>query len=212
MTPIKAIIFDLDGVIVTTEHNHYLAWKKTADQLGIPFSENENEMLKGLSRIDSLKVILHLGNKEISDDQFNQLIDEKNTFYRESIANLSREDLLPGVLNVLEQAKSKGIPLAVGSASKNAPFIVGLLELDPYFEIVVDGTMVKNPKPNPEVFLCAAKHLNVDPAECIVLEDAESGINAAKAGGFRAIGVGNKHIAELADYYLNDLTEFNFNI
>lgn len=208
----KALIFDLDGVIVTTEHNHFVAWKKTADQLGVPFTERENERLKGLSRVDSLNEILHLGNIEISASQFNQLIEEKNAFYRASITDLSRKDLLPGVLNVLDTAREKGIPMAVGSASKNAPFIIELLALKDYFEIIVDGTMVQNPKPDPEVFLNAAKFMNISPKDCVVFEDAESGIKAAQSGGFVAVGVGNPSIKDLADYYLNDLTEFNFTL
>lgn len=212
MKSIKALIFDLDGVIVSTEHNHYMAWKRTADQLGIPFSETENETLKGLSRVDSLQAILKLGKVELSNQQFNHLIEEKNHFYRESISELSRADLLPGVLNVLETSKSKGIPMAIGSASKNAPFIIELLQLKEYFNIVVDGAMVQNPKPDPEVFLMGALNMDVNPENCIVFEDAESGIEAAKKGGFIAVGVGNPNIKNRADYYLNDLTEFNFSL
>jgi beta-phosphoglucomutase len=208
---IKGLIFDLDGVIVSTEHNHYVAWKRTADELGISFSEKENENLKGLSRVDSLKAILAQENVTISEDEFNSLLDDKNEFYLESIAELKQSDLLKGVKELLDEAKTKGLKMAIGSSSKNAPYIIKLLGLTEYFAIIVDGNMVSDPKPHPEVFLNAAKGMGLDPEQCIVFEDAESGIKAAKAGGFFAIGVGNEHIATLADLYLTDLTEFNLN-
>jgi beta-phosphoglucomutase len=206
---IKGLIFDLDGVIVSTEHNHYVAWKRTADELGISFTEKENENLKGLSRIDSLKAILAQENVTISEDEFNSLLDDKNEFYLESITELKQSDLLKGVKELLDEAKLKGLKMAIGSSSKNAPYIIKLLGLTEYFAIIVDGNMVSDPKPHPEVFLNAAKGMGLDPEQCIVFEDAESGIKAAKAGGFFAIGVGNENIATLADLYLTDLTEFN---
>ncbi len=208
----KGLIFDLDGVIVTTEHNHFVAWKRTADQLGVPFSEKENETLKGLSRIDSLKTILEMGNKHVSQAEIDILLLEKNKFYRDSIMGLSRKDLLPGVLDLLNQAREHNIPMAVGSSSKNAVFIISLLKLDDYFVTIIDGNKVLDPKPHPEVFLNAAEALMLEPAECIVFEDAESGIQAAKSGGFFAVGVGNPNIANLADLYLNDLTEFKLSM
>ncbi len=209
---IKGLIFDLDGVIVSTEHNHFLAWKKTADQLGVKFSEHENEKLKGLSRADSLKAILAIDNLMISEKEFGTLMLDKNEFYLESIKLLNESNILAGVKKLLISAKEQGIKMAVGSSSKNAPFIVKLLGLDNYFELIVDGNMVTNPKPHPEVFLNAAKGMNLKPSDCIVFEDAESGIKAALAGGFHAIAVGNKNIAEMAHEYLNDLTEFKLNL
>ncbi len=206
---IKALIFDLDGVIVTTEHNHFVAWKKTAESLGIRFSEKENELLKGVSRVDSLKKILELGNKTITDDAFENLLKSKNDFYVSSIQNLTQNDLLPGVLNLMIEAKEKGIKLGVGSSSKNANFILDLLAISHFFDVVIDGNGVTFPKPHPEVFLSAAKHVGISPSECIVFEDAASGIKAAKDGGFLAIAVGNPNIADIADNYFNDLTEFS---
>jgi beta-phosphoglucomutase len=205
---IKGLIFDLDGVLVSTEHNHYIAWKRTADELGIPFTPAENEQLKGLSRVDSLKAILALENKQISDEQFDALLLSKNAFYLESIQTLTRENLLEGVPQLLEIAKEKGLLLGVGSSSKNAKFILNLLGITDYFSVVVDGNMVTQPKPHPEVFLNGAKTMGLRPDECIVFEDASSGIKAAKDGGFYAIAVGNKEIAEMGDEYLHDLTEF----
>ncbi len=208
----KGLIFDLDGVIVTTEHNHFIAWKRTADLLGIPFSYEDNEMLKGVSRVDSLKKILAMGNMSISQEQFDALLKDKNDFYKDSIAELTRADLLPGVLELLESAKRQKVPMAIGSSSKNAPYIIDLLELNDYFEVIIDGNKVQYPKPHPEVFLKAAQAMHVEPEDCIVFEDAESGIQAAQAGGFFAIGVGNPNIKELAALYLNDLTEFKLSI
>jgi len=204
----KAFLFDLDGVLVSTEHNHFLAWQRCAHSLGIAFSEKENELLKGVSRADSLKKILELGAKTISAEDFEALLKSKNDFYIESIQDLNQENLLPGVWNLLEQAKAKGIRLGVGSSSKNANFILDKLQIRSYFEVVIDGNGVKDPKPHPEVFLNGAKALGLDPSVCMVFEDAASGIAAAKAGGFTAVGVGNPHIADLADIYLKDLTEF----
>ena len=209
MDKLKALIFDLDGVIVTTEHNHFIAWKRTAESLGIPFEEEHNELLKGVSRVDSLKKILELGSKTISTEEFDALLISKNEFYVDSIQDLNQTDLLPGVLSLLQEARSKGIKLGIGSSSKNANFILKLLKIDHFFDVVIDGNGVEHPKPHPEVFLNGAKALSLAPAECIVFEDAASGITAAKAGGFIAIAVGNPNIAELADTYFNDLTEFS---
>ena len=209
MDKLKALIFDLDGVIVTTEHNHFIAWKRTANSLGIDFEEEHNELLKGVSRVDSLKKILELGAKTISTEEFNELLISKNDFYVDAIQDLNQTDLLPGVLSLLQEAKSKGIKLGIGSSSKNANFILKLLKIDHFFDVVIDGNGVNHPKPHPEVFLNGAKALSLAPAECIVFEDAASGITAAKAGGFITIAVGNPNIAEMADTYFNDLTEFS---
>lgn len=208
MDNLKAFLFDLDGVLVSTEHNHFLAWQRCAHSLGIDFTEKENELLKGVSRVDSLKKILELGAITIPDAEFEALLKSKNDFYLESIQDLNQSNLLPGVLNLLQQAQEKGIHLGVGSSSKNANFILDKLSISSYFEVVIDGNGVTDPKPHPEVFLNGAKALGLDPAECMVFEDAASGIAAAKAGGFTAVGVGNPHIADQADIYLNDLTEF----
>jgi beta-phosphoglucomutase len=205
---IKALIFDLDGVLVSTEHNHFIAWQKTALKLGIEFNESHNEFLKGVSRIDSLKKILELGKKVISEDYFNQLLEEKNNFYLESIQNLSQDHLLRGVLNLLDKAKNEGLKLAVGSSSKNAKHILQLVGIIAYFDTIVDGNDVEFPKPHPEVFLKGAQLLDCRPDECVVFEDALSGIKAAKEGRFISIGVGNPTLKNEAHYYLDDLTQF----
>jgi beta-phosphoglucomutase len=212
MSKIKGLLFDLDGVLVTTEHNHFVAWKRTADALGVPFTEKENEELKGVSRIDSLKKILEMGSVFIGEEEFEDLLQSKNEFYLDSIQNLNQSDLLPGVLNLLTTAKQSGLKLGVGSSSKNANMILDLLQIRDMFDVVVDGNGVSDPKPHPEVFLNGSKALGLEPDECLVFEDASSGIAAAKAGGFRAIGVGNPAIMEIADEYYDDLTKFSLNV
>lgn len=206
---IKALIFDLDGVLVSTEHNHFIAWQKIALKLGIEFNESHNELLKGVSRIDSLRKIIELGNKEISDTYFNQLLQEKNDFYLDSIQDLTKNHLLKGVLELLNTAKQKGLKLAVGSSSKNAKHILQLVGIIELFDVIVDGNDVTFPKPNPEVFLKGAQNINCKPNECLVFEDALSGIQAAKSGNFTAIGVGNPNLINEAHFYLDDLTQFS---
>lgn len=212
MAKIKAFLFDLDGVLVSTEHNHFIAWQRCAHSLGIAFTEKENELLKGVSRVDSLRKILALGSKEIDQETFESLLASKNEFYLESIQNLNQSNLLPGVLDLLKEAKRSGILLGVGSSSKNALFILEKLQILDFFNVVIDGNGVRDPKPHPEVFLNGAKALDVNPKECFVFEDASSGIAAAKAGGFIAVGVGNPNISSAADIYFNDLTEFRLDI
>ena len=208
MARIKALLFDLDGVIVSTEKNHFKAWRETASKLGIPFSEHDNEALKGVNRVDSLKQILKLGNKTVSAEEFESLLVFKNDMYLDSITTLSKADLLPGVHSLLQQAKSMGVKIGLGSSSKNAPMILNRLGITDLFDVVIDGNGVTHPKPDPEVFLNGAKALALTPSDCLVFEDANSGIAAAKAGGFIAIGVGNPLLKGVADIYFNDLTEF----
>ena len=208
MARIKALLFDLDGVIVSTEKNHFEAWRETASKLGIPFSEHDNEALKGVNRVDSLKQILKLGNKTVSAEEFESLLVFKNDMYLDSITTLSADDLLPGVHALLLQAKSMGVKIGLGSSSKNAPMILTRLGITDLFDVIIDGNGVTHPKPDPEVFLNGAKALALAPSDCLVFEDASSGIAAAKAGGFIAIGVGNPMLKGVADVYFNELTEF----
>ena len=208
MARIKALLFDLDGVIVSTEKNHFEAWRETASKLGSPFSEHDNEALKGVNRVDSLKQILKLGNKTVSAEEFESLLVFKNDMYLDSITTLSKDDLLPGVHALLLQAKSMGVKIGLGSSSKNAPMILTRLGITDLFDVIIDGNGVTHPKPDPEVFLNGAKALALAPSDCLVFEDALSGIAAAKAGGFIAIGVGNPMLKGVADVYFNELTEF----
>ena len=206
---IKGLIFDLDGVIVNTERNHFLAWKRIANDLGVNFTEKENESLKGVSRRDSLLSILELGHISLQEEKIDELLNQKNELYKSSIGHLNKLDILQGVEELLEEAKNKNISLAIGSSSKNASFILDKLELTHYFKIIVDGCMVTKPKPNPEVFNKAVDFMNLSPVECIVFEDAASGVQAAKDGGFRVVAVGNENIKYMADDYLKSMKEFN---
>jgi len=209
---IKGLIFDLDGVLVSTEKNHFIAWKKTAERLGFHFTELDNEQLKGISRVDSLKKIIELGGATVSSEVFEELLVFKNEIYLESIRTLGPADALPGVVELLQLAKAHDIKLGVGSSSKNANAILELLQIKDLFDAIIDGNGVSAPKPDPEVFLNAAQGMGLSAADCLVFEDAESGIMAAKAGGFKVIATGNPHVAELAHAYVETLTDFNLSL
>ena len=208
---IKGLIFDLDGVLVSTEKNHFTAWKKTAERLGSDFTELDNEQLKGISRVDSLKKIITLAGATVSTEYFEELLVFKNEIYLDSIRTLGPADALPGVVELLQHAKAHDIKLGVGSSSKNANAILELLQIKDLFDAIIDGNGVSAPKPNPEVFLNAARDMGLTAAECIVFEDAESGIMAAIAGGFKVIATGNPHVAELAHASVDTLIDFNLN-
>ena len=206
---IKGLIFDLDGVIVDTAHYHYLSWREISRDLNIDFTIKDNENLKGVSRIDSLNYILKLGSLSFNTEEKNNLLDKKNNIYKHSISSLGKKNILKGVEKILSKAKEKKMLLAVGSSSKNAKMIVEKLNLTHLFQAVVDGTMVKKTKPDPEVFLKAAKKMNLKTSECIVFEDAESGVIAAKKGGFHVVSVGNINIRNIGDVYVESLEDFN---
>ena len=206
---IKGLIFDLDGVIVNTETNHFIAWKEIANSLGVNFTKKENELLKGISRRDSLLKILEIGNIHLNELQIEHLLFEKNEKYKFSISNISKRNILSGVEELLKYARKSNISLAVGSSSKNAFFILDKLELTSFFHAIIDGSMVSKTKPDPEVFLKAAELINLKPSECIVFEDAATGVDAARAGGFKVIVVGNKSIQYRGDKYINSMKEFN---
>ncbi|PWL31335.1 MAG: beta-phosphoglucomutase [Fluviicola sp. XM-24bin1] len=209
MGAIKGLIFDLDGVVVSTERNHFESWKQIAAMLNLHFDEEVNENLKGVSRADSLRFILKNSGTTIEEDRFEELLVKKNEFYRESLGALSGANILPGVEKVLKDAKNEGVKVMIGSSSRNARFILDKLGLLETFDHIVDGNDVANAKPDPEVFLKGAKAAGLNPVDCVVFEDAASGIEAAKKGGFKAIAVGNENIREMADEYLNTLEEFS---
>lgn len=187
---IKAVIFDLDGVLTDTAVYHYQSWKAIASNFNYDLSEHDNEKLKGVSRADSLRYIIEWASASVSSDQIPALLKEKNDHYLRLINDLSQSDILPGVLDFLNLLESNQCIKAVGSSSKNAPFILEKLGLAHRFAAVIDGNGVKNTKPDPEVFLNAAEKLEVNPVNCLVVEDAPSGIQAAKAAGMKVIGVG----------------------
>lgn len=203
----KGIIFDLDGVIVDTAKFHFLAWQKMANGLGFDITLEQNEKLKGVSRVYSLQQILKWGKKEVSENEFERLMTAKNKDYLTQISSMCEDDLLPGVREVLDFISENKIPFALGSASKNARPILEYLRINERFTAIVDGNDVSRAKPHPEVFLTAAEKLNLEPASCIVFEDAVAGIEAAKAAGMMSIGIGDKEVLHQADHNFSDFTE-----
>ena len=187
---IQAVIFDLDGVIVSTDELHYRAWKQLADREGIAFDRNINDRLRGVSRMESLEIVLEKSSRAYSEDEKRDLATFKNDFYRESLKQLSRRDILPGVLPLCEALRASGVRLAIGSSSRNSPDILRYLGLGNYFDATADGNDIRRSKPDPEVFLLAAERLTLSPVDCVVVEDAESGVAAAIAGGFKCVAVG----------------------
>ncbi|GFP77245.1 beta-phosphoglucomutase [Clostridium fungisolvens] len=188
---VKGCIFDLDGVIVDTAKYHYLAWKRLANELGFDFTEKDNERLKGVSRMASLEILLSIGKVTLSEEEKLALAAKKNEWYVEYISRMNKDEILPGVENFLQAIRSEGIKVSLGSASKNSMMILDNLELTKYFDAIIDGNKVSEAKPDPEVFLLAAKELDLDPKVCVVFEDAEAGIEAATRAGMRSIGIGS---------------------
>jgi len=203
----KGFIFDLDGVIVDTAKYHYLAWKHLADELGIPFTKEQNEQFKGVSRKRCLEILLEWGNLSVSQTQFDAWLAEKNVDYLGYIETMTASEILPDVPKVLNYLQEHGIPMALGSASKNARPILKKVGLISYFTSIVDGTQVTRAKPDPEVFLIAARELKVAPKNCIVFEDALAGIEAANSAGMTSIGIGEKKILTEARFIFKDFTE-----
>ena len=188
---IKGFLFDLDGVIVDTAVFHFQAWRRLAQKLGGDFTEEQNEQLKGVSRVDSLKKIIEWTGATVSDEEFQTLMVEKNEWYLELVQGLGPQDALPGALNFLQNAYNQGIKIALGSASKNAPMILEKLGITPLFTAIIDGNNVVNGKPHPEVFLKGAEALGLEPSECVVFEDSIAGVQAAKTGGMSSVGIGD---------------------
>lgn len=187
---IEAFIFDLDGVIVSTDEYHYLAWKRMADEENIPFDRETNAFLRGVSRMESLDIILKKATKAYTDEEKLELATRKNEYYKEMIQKIQPSDKLPGVDAFLAGLRDRGIALAIGSSSKNTMAILKGIGMDDYFDAVADGTQIVNSKPDPEVFLLGAKLVHKDPATCVVVEDADAGIQAALAAGMGALAVG----------------------
>lgn len=209
MNNTKGIIFDLDGVIVDTAKFHYLAWRRMANDLGFDITLDQNEKLKGVSRVNSLQQILGWGNKTVTEAEFEQLMKSKNEDYLARIAHMNEDDLLPGVKKTLDYLTENKIPFALGSASKNARPILEGLKIEKRFTAIVDGNDVTKAKPDPEVFLIAAEKLGMPPQDCIVFEDSVAGIEAANAAGMLGIGIGDKEILKEADYNFADFTEIH---
>lgn len=203
----KGIIFDLDGVICHTDQYHYQAWKKLADKLGIYFDQEINNRLRGVSRMESFDIILEKYHGQMSPEEKVRYAAEKNDLYRELLKNMTTDDLDPQVKETLDTLRSRGLLLAIGSSSKNAGFILERLGLDGYFDAVSNGNNISRSKPDPEVFLKAAEYLNLQPQDCLVVEDAQSGLEAAIAGNMDCAAMGDAVKCNKADYDLDTFSD-----
>ena len=206
----KAVLFDLDGVIVCTDECHYKGWKKLADEEGIYFDREINRRQRGVSRMESLDILLEKSEKTYTDEQKKEMAERKNNYYREYIKTLTPADILPGVIPFCEKLKADGVKIAIGSSSKNTPAILKGIGLDTYFDAVADGNQITKSKPDPEVFLLAARLVDTDPADCMVVEDAEAGVEAALAGGMDVLGLGDAVANSSATYKAQSLADFDY--
>ena len=209
MTTIKACIFDLDGVIVDTAVYHYKAWKRLANQLGFDFTEEQNEKLKGVSRTRSLELILQWGGISKSPAEQEELATLKNTWYVEMISHMTPAEILPGAMEFLLTCRAAGLKTALGSASKNSTMILEKVDIVDLFDAVIDGNKVTKAKPDPEVFLKGAEAVGVSPAECVVFEDAIAGVEAAIAGGMKAVGIGSPDVLGEANLVVSGLDKMS---
>ncbi len=202
---LKGCIFDLDGVIVDTAKYHFMAWRRLAKELGFVFTLEDNEALKGVSRMASLEILLKTGGVTVSDKEKEHLAARKNGWYVEFISGMTPGEILPGSIRLLKVLRKEGILTAIGSASKNAGMILDGIKLREMFDVIVDGNKIHKAKPDPEVFLRGAEEMNLHPSECIVFEDAQAGIEAAIAGGMKCVGVGSPELLGRADLVIPDL-------
>jgi beta-phosphoglucomutase len=205
----SACIFDLDGVIVDTARYHFLAWKRLTDQLGIHFTEEDNERLKGVSRIASLDIILGIGKVNADENLKHEYATRKNQWYIEYISKMTPDEILPGSLTFIKELRNAGIRVAIGSASKNTPMILKRVGISDLFDAVADGNIVKRAKPDPEVFIKAAELVDIEPKRCVVFEDAVAGVQAALNAGMICIGIGSPEILKKAHFVISGLNEMN---
>ena len=206
---LKACIFDLDGVIVDTAKYHFLAWKRLAGQLKIEFTEKDNERLKGVSRMASLNIILGIGNRHPDVRTKEKYAALKNEWYVDYISRMTPDEILPGSVKFINELKKAGIKVGLGSASRSTPLILERVGMEDLFDAVADGNIVHKAKPDPEVFLTAAKMLNVDPRYCIVFEDAVAGVEAALNAGMMCVGIGSEKILTKAHFVVSGLAKMN---
>lgn len=205
---IRGVIFDLDGVICSTDAYHFMAWKAIAKELGVTFDEKQADRLRGVSRRESLEIVLETYTGEPLDEKNKaEWAEKKNHLYRKYLQNMTTSDLSDEVFETLEILRERGLKLAIGSSSRNTPLILNRLGLENYFDAVADGNCIVNSKPAPEVFLKAAEMLRLSPAECLVVEDADSGIRGAWAGGFRSAGLGPAAACPLVTYPLTHFSD-----
>lgn len=205
--PLRGIIFDLDGVICSTDEYHYQAWKQLADAEGIAFDRAVNNRLRGVSRMQSLAIILERANRTYTPEEKAELADRKNRLYRALLQHMTPADLAPDTRTTLETLRARGLRLAIGSSSKNARLILKRIGLGDFFDAVSDGTMIEKSKPDPEVFQKAAQMLGLSPAQCLVVEDAQTGIEAANRGGFLSAALGDAQKSPWSRYRLQRLAD-----
>ena len=204
---IKGVIFDLDGVIVSTDEYHYLAWKQLAEKEGIVFNKEINNRLRGVSRMESLEIILEKANKTYSNQEKQEMAEVKNNIYLDFLDELNPKSILSNAVEIIDYLKDEGIKVAIGSSSRNTKKILKQLGITDLFDAIADGNDITKSKPNPEVFFVACERLGLLPDECAVIEDAISGIEAAKAAGMTAIAINDAVKSEIADYRMKDLIE-----
>ncbi len=202
---LKGCIFDLDGVIVDTAKYHFMAWRRLAKELGFEFTLEQNEALKGVSRMASLEILLKTGGISMSEKEKEHLAARKNGWYVEFISGMTPDEILPGSIRLLKALRKQGILTAIGSASRNAGTILDGIKLRDMFDVIVDGNKIHKAKPDPEVFLRGAQEMKLHPSNCIVFEDAQAGIEAAIAGGMRCVGVGSPELLGKANLVIPDL-------
>lgn len=209
---LKALIFDLDGVLTDTAKYHFLAWKKLADELNMSFTEEDNELLKGVSRIESFKIILRVNGKlgAFGEAEMETLANKKNDYYKEMIEQLTPADILEGIVPLINEAKNNGIKCAVASISKNAPRVLELLGISDMFDYIADAALVSKPKPDPEIFLTCATSLGFAPEECVGVEDAQAGIESIHSAGMMSVGINVAVTSVAPDMILKSTAELNF--
>lgn len=209
MTTVKACLFDLDGVIVDTAVYHFQAWRRLANELGFDFTEHQNEQLKGISRMESLELILNWGGVTLTAEEKEAWATKKNQWYLDLVMQMTPNEVLPGVPEFLTSLRANGIKIALGSASKNSKLILERIEMLDYFDAIIDGNNITKGKPDPQVFLMGAEATGAQPSECVVFEDAVAGVQAAKAGGMKAVGIGSADILTEADIVIATFEDFS---
>lgn len=209
-TVIKACIFDLDGVLVDTAHYHFMAWKRLAKEFDYELTEEINEQLKGVSRMKSLEIVLKHANVALEEQKKQALADRKNGWFTDYVHKMKADELFPGVKELFSKLNKDNIRIALASSSKNAQTIIEILGIQNEFEAVVDGNMIVHSKPDPEIFLLAAKKLGLKPAECVVFEDAEAGVEAALAAGMKCVGIGNAAQLKKANQVVKSVSNFKY--
>ncbi|MDZ7897628.1 MAG: beta-phosphoglucomutase [Arcicella sp.] len=207
MTKVKACLFDLDGVIVDTAIYHFQAWRRLANELGFDFTEHQNEQLKGISRMESLELILGWGNVTLTEEEKLDWATRKNDWYLDLVKEMTPDEVLPGVKDFLILLRENNIKIALGSASKNSKLILERIEMLSYFDAIIDGNNITKGKPNPQVFLMGAEATDCKPEECVVFEDALAGVQAGKLGGMRVVGVGSPEVLTEADVVISTFEE-----